>query len=505
MKKNSKITGHEVPAAGDPARRDSGIKIGAGAFFLSAAIILALMVVSGILTRVLPAGVYDRIVSEGRTLVVNGSYREIPRPQYPVWRWFTSPIEILITGPDNITPIVLIIFITAVGGSVAVLEFAGVMEALINFLVLRFTKRKYLLIPILVFFFMFVSSFVGIFEGMVPMIIFIIPVAISLGWDSLTGLGISLLPLAFGFASAVTNPFSIAVAQKIADLPLFSGTPLRLVFFLVIFLVVSFFVMRHAKGVEKKPESSICFREDEELRQKLRARSPEKTGKGDLIQAGQWKALIWFVSCIALAMLIVISTARLPGLSDLAFPLMTLLFLAGGIGGGFFAGLKPAQLGEAFRKGILGILPGVFLVLLAYSVKHIITTGMIMDTILYIAAELIRRSPPMTAAFLIYATTLVMNFFIGSASAKAFLMMPLLSPLADLVGITRQTAVLAFDFGDGFSNMIFPTNALLLIALSFSVVSYTKWMRWTWKLQVAILIITSAFLAFAVKIGFGPF
>jgi uncharacterized ion transporter superfamily protein YfcC len=111
----------------------------------------------------------------------------------------------------------------------------------------------------------------------------------------------------------------------------------------------------------------------------------------------------------------------------------------------------------------------------------------------------------MTAAFLVYATTLVMNFFIGSASAKAFLLMPLLTPLADLVGITRQTAVLAFDFGDGFSNMVFPTNALLLIALSFSVVSYTKWMRWTWKLQIVILALCSLFLAFAVKTGFGPF
>jgi uncharacterized ion transporter superfamily protein YfcC len=151
------------------------------------------------------------------------------------------------------------------------------------------------------------------------------------------------------------------------------------------------------------------------------------------------------------------------------------------------------------------MLPGIALVLMAYSVKHIIVTGLIMDTILNGAAELIRQSPPMAAAFLTYAATLVMNFFIGSASAKAFLMMPILTPLADLVGITRQTAVLAFDFGDGFSNMIFPTNALLLIALSFSVVGYPKWMAWTWKLQVVILIVTSAFLAFAVKIGFGPF
>jgi uncharacterized ion transporter superfamily protein YfcC len=204
-------------------------------------------------------------------------------------------------------------------------------------------------------------------------------------------------------------------------------------------------------------------------------------------------------------MALVISTARIPGLSNLAFPVMTLLFLAGGIGGGRFAGFGGRAIARSFGRGALNILPGIVLVLMAYSVKHIITTGLIMDTILYGAAELIRRSPPMAAAFLIYAVTLVMNFFIGSASAKAFLMMPLLTPLADLVGITRQTAVLAFDFGDGFSNMIFPTNALLLIALSFSVVGYTKWMAWTWKLQIVILLITSAFLAFAVRIRFGPF
>ena len=483
--------------------KDSSIKIGGKAFLLSAAIILALMIVSGILTKLLPAGLYDRVVSDGRTLVVNGSYREISRPAYAFWRWFTAPFEIL-AGPENLTPIVLIVFIAAIGGSITILEYAGVMEALINFLVARFSKRKYLLIAVMICFFMGVSSFVGIYEGMVPLVIFIIPVAISLGWDSLTGLGMSLLPLAFGFASAITNPFTIAVAQKIADLPLFSGAFLRLVFLLTIVCLVNLFVIRHAKKVEKNPQSSICFREDELLRQKLKAAEVQDTGKKS-ITTGQWRALIWFASWIALAMLLVISTARSPVLSNLAFPMMTVLFLIGGIGGGLFAGLKAGEIGKAFRKGMLNILPGILLVLMAYSVKHIITTGMIMDTILYRAAELISRSPPMAAAFLIYATTLVMNFFIGSASAKAFLMMPLLTPLADLVGITRQTAVLAFDFGDGFSNMIFPTNALLLIALSFSVVGYTKWMRWTWKLQLAILAITSAFLAFAVKTGFGPF
>ena len=487
------------------SKNDSNIKIGGKAFILSVGIILALMIASGILTKILPAGHYDRVVMEGRTLVVNGTYREIAKPDYPFWRWFTAPVEILF-GPDNITPIVLIIFIFVIGGSISVLEFAGVMEALINFLVARFAKRKYLLITVMICFFMFITSFVGIYEGMVPLVIFIIPIAISLGWDSLTGLGMSLLPLAFGFSSAVTNPFTIAVAQKIADLPLFSGAPLRLVFFFLMLFLVNFFVIRHAKKVEKNPQSSICYKEDEVLRNKLRAAENAMQGaEKKSITGGQWKALIWFASWIALAMLIVISTSRIPFLSALAFPMMTVLFLTGGIGSGFFAGLKAGELARAFGKGMMNIFPGIVLVMMAYSVKHIIVTGMIMDTILFGAAELIRQSPPMTAAFLVYATTLVMNFFIGSASAKAFLMMPLLTPLADLVGITRQTAVLAFDFGDGFSSMVFPTNALLLIALSFSVVSFTKWVRWTWKFQILLLVITSAFLAFAVKIGFGPF
>jgi len=344
---------------------------------------------------------------------------------------------------------------------------------------------------------------------MVPMIIFIIPIAISLGWDTMTGLGMSLLPLSFGFASSVTNPFTIAVAQRIADLPLFSGAWLRLLFFAVVYVTVTCFVIRYARRIEKHPERSISFHEDQRLR---RSTILSSSGEGDddkeddkKMERRLWRALLWFVSSIALAMVLVVSTARLPGLSDLAFPVMTLLFLVGGIGGGLFAGLGHRATLKAFASGARNILPGVLLILLAYSVKHIITEGMIMDTLLYGAAEMIRRSPPLTAAFLIYAATLVMNFFIGSASAKAFLMMPILTPLADLVGITRQTAVLAFDFGDGFSNMIFPTNALLLIALSFSVASYPKWMAFTWKLQLVILALTSAFLAFAVRIGFGPF
>jgi uncharacterized ion transporter superfamily protein YfcC len=118
---------------------------------------------------------------------------------------------------------------------------------------------------------------------------------------------------------------------------------------------------------------------------------------------------------------------------------------------------------------------------------------------------MIRGTDPFLAALLIYLLTMLLNFFVASASAKAFLMMPILAPLADIVGITRQTAVLAFDFGDGFSNMLYPSNALLLIALGFTVVSYPRWVRWTLPIQGAVTVLIVAFLLIAVRIGFGPF
>ena len=495
---------------------DNTIKIGKKVFLFSAGIILALMVFSGLLTRILPAGSYDRLTTAERTVIVDGSYREIPRPEYPVWRWFTAPFEVLI-GMDNITPVVLMIFIMAVGGAVTILDQAGIMKALINFLASRFAKRKYLLLSLLIIFFMGLSCFVGMFEEMVPLVIFVIPLAISLGWDSLTGLGMSLLPMAFGFATAVTNPYTVGIAQKIAGLPLFSGALLRLALYVTLVCLLILYVMRHAKRIEKNPECSICFGEDELLRKKMKAgegalkESAAKglpgggTGESTGITRSQWKALIWFVSCVAAAMTFVVSTGRIPVLSDLAFPVLMLMYLTGGIGAGIFSGLKAAGIIKTLAKGMLNILPGAALIIMAYSVKYIMSRGMIMDTLLFRAAELIRESTPMSAAFLVYATTLVINFFIASASAKAFLMMPLLVPLADLAGITRQTAVLGFAFGDGFTNVVYPTSPLLLIALSFTVVSYAKWMRWTWKLHIVILIVTSAFLAFAVKIGFGPF
>jgi len=483
-------------------QQQSSVKIGKKAFLGSVIIIFVLMIISGIMGRILPAGSYERISENGREVVVSGSFDYIVSPDYPIWRWITAPLEVL-WGGDSLTVITLCLLIIFISGSVTVLESAGVISYMLGELVEKFRSRKYLLMALIIFLFMFLASFLGIYEGLVPLILFIVPLAHSLGWDSLTGLGMSLMPLAFGFSSAVTNPFTVGVAQKIAELPLFSGAWYRIIFFIVVYFCVYLFVSTYARRIEKNPDLSIVFNED--LKLKKDSGEVQKQIFSDNKKTEMKRAVIWFACSMTAAITMVLMASFISFLSDLAFPLMGLFFLFGGIGSALFVKIPKRDIIRFFGKGTLGILPGILLVLMAYSVKHIIDQAQITDTILFMASSAIKQASPGAAAFLVYLLTLGMNFFIGSASAKAFLIMPILTPLADLVGITRQTAVLAFDFGDGFSNMIYPSNALLLIALGFTVVSYPKWIRWTFPIQIVMLVLTCVFLYGAVQFGFGPF
>ncbi|MFP4377682.1 MAG: YfcC family protein [Spirochaetales bacterium] len=486
------------------ASENYSIKVGKKAFLLAFGIILLLMVVSGILTRTVPAGNYDRIVDDGRSVVVPGSYEEVARPDYPAWRWATAPAEVLF-APGNIAVITIVLFLIFVGGAFTILEQGGILQAGLNFLVRKLGDRKYLLMAILIFSFMALAAVLGIYEAMVPLIVFIIPLSHMLGWDSMVGLGMSLLPLAFGFSAAVTNPFTIGVAQTIADLPLFSGAWLRALFFVVVYLIVLFFVRRYAKRIDQAPERSLVYAEDAPLRARYAETSAALAREERTLPPPMKRALIWFSVALGLALAFILATSRSPGLSDIAFPLMALLLFVGGLGSGRLSGMKWSAIASTFGRGVLNISPGIVLILMSLSVKHIVESGGIMDTLLYRASNVIEGSPPLAAAFMVYLATLIMNFFVGSASAKAFLMMPILTPLADLVGITRQTAVLAFGFGDGFSNMLYPSNALLIIALGFSVVSYPRWIKWTIGLQLVVFLLSMGFLAFATAIGYGPF
>ncbi|MBT3391048.1 MAG: YfcC family protein [Chloroflexi bacterium] len=479
----------------------AGAQISAKAFIQSVIILFVIMMVAGVLTIIVPAGRYERIAQGGRELINADSFQFVEQPDYPIWRWFTAPVEVL-GGSDGLIVIVIIFFILMVGGAFAVLDRVGILKAGIAKIVRAFGGKKYLLLLVISFFFMLLGAFFGILEEIVPLVPLMLALSYYLGWDALVGLGMSVLATNMGFSAAITNPFTIGIAQKIAGLPLFSGAWFRVPIFLAIYAVFAIFLVRYAKKIERNPETSLVHDEDQAERAKYAALDLEAIAQSS---PHLGRAMGWFSVFLALILFVLIGGPFIPAVSDYALPLVGIFFLIGGIGAGMLAGGEKKAVFKALWEGVSGIAPGILLILMAVSIKHIVVSGGIMDTILHSAAQPFSQASPFVSAVIIYFLALLIEFFVASGSAKAFLMMPILLPLADLVGVTRQVTVTAYCFGDGFSNLVYPTNPLLLIILGLTVVSYPKWLKWTLPLWGVVILVTVAFLALGVAIGYGPF
>ena len=477
------------------------LKISKKAFIQSFIILFILIIAAGLLSLVIPSGVYERTVTGGREVIVAGSFQFTQAPHYPIWRWFTAPVEVL-WGPDAPAVITIIIIVLFIGGSFSLLEQAGVLKAVIARIILKMGGRKYILLAVIILCFMLFGALPGIFEEAVVLVPVMIALSYLLGWDIMTGLGMSLLAIAFGFSAPLSNPFTIGIAQRLSGLPVFSGLGLRAVAFVLIYLLLAFFLVRYAKKIEQNPGLSPVYSEDEALRAKFTLTHDELQAQAD---PRLKKSVVVFLLSLVMIVVVSVSASFITALSAITLPLVGLLFFFGALGSALLAGISAKDALRSFIKSVGAISPAIILILMALSVKHIMTKALLMDTILDYAATAIGGASPFLAALLVYALVLVLNFFIGSASAKAFLVMPVIAPLVDLVGVTRQTAVLAFAFGDGFSNVLYPTNAVLLIALGLAGISYIKWFRWVIKLQLVVLAITALFILAAVAIGYGPF
>jgi uncharacterized ion transporter superfamily protein YfcC len=349
---------------------------------------------------------------------------------------------------------------------------------------------------------MALGAFWGILEEIVPLVPLMLALSYYLGWDALVGLGMSVLATNMGFSAAITNPFTIGIAQKIAGLPLFSGAWLRVLIFIVIYAVFAVFLMRYARKVERNPKISPVYEEGKTERAKYTDLDLEAIADSS---PNLRRGVIWFSVFIFLILITLISGPFVPVISEYALPLVGIFFLIGGFGAGLLSGCGLKSVFNALWRGISGIAPGIILILMAVSIKHIITQGGVMDTILHGAAQSFSQAGPFVSAVTIFFLALLIEFFVASGSAKAFLMMPILLPLADLVGVTRQVTVTAYCFGDGFSNLAYPTNPLLLIILGLTVVSYPKWLKWTLPLWGIVILVTIIFLGLGVMINYGPF
>ena len=463
--------------------KSTGLNIGVKSFITAIVVVLVLMILTYGLTFVIPGGEYARVLDNDGNLIIDSSSEFMSvEGGMPFWKWLLSPF--LVLGADGGgMMIAIIIFLLVIGGIFTCLEKCGLMKYMLQKIVKRFANARYKLMAILSFFFMAMGALIGSFEECVPMVPIVVALAINLGWDAVTGMGMSLLAVGCGFAAGVCNPFTVGVAQSLANLPMFSGVWLRLLSFILIYVLLLLFLTRHAKKIDRFDGSTVLqqdFIEDKKMDSALKC----------------------FAGIVGAGIVLVLSSGFITALQDYTMIIVAVMFLIAGISATLLSGMKGKDLGSGFLKGMATILPAVFLIMMAGSIKYTLTEAHILDTILHWSVSIVDDLPKWVVILFIYLLVLVLNFFISSGSAKAFLLMPLIVPLAQMFGISPQLCVVAFAFGDGFSNVFYPTNAALLISLGLADMSYGKWVKYSWKFQLLNLLLTSGLLLFGLAVGY---
>ena len=434
-----------------------GLNISAKSFITAIAVIFVLMALTYGLTFVVPGG------------------------GIPFWKWILSPVLVL-GAEDNVSLIAVLVFLLVIGGVFNCLDKCGLMKYMLDKITYRFGKERYKLLALVALFFMAMGSFIGSFEECVPLVPIVVALAIRLGWDALVGMGMSLLAIGCGFAAGVCNPFTVGVAQELAGLPMFSGMWFRAICFVLVYGLLVGFLSTYAKRIEK-PLNVNATENSFVANQKMD------------------KGLICFAGLMIFGILVVLSSVFVTALQDYTMIIVAVTFLAAGIVSSLVSGMGK-RLGIVFWDGLVSVLPAVLMILMANSIKYTLVEGNILDTILQAAVSIASTLPRWAVILFIYLVVLIMNFFIASGSAKAFLLMPLIVPVAEVFGISAQLCVVAYAFGDGFSNVFYPTNPVLLISLGLADVDYGKWAKWSLPFQVMNLMLTSGLLMLGLLIGY---
>jgi uncharacterized ion transporter superfamily protein YfcC len=439
-----------------------------------------------------------------REVVVPGTFRILERGErsplatlgHSAGMVFKAPI-LGFTDPDA-APIIAFVFL--IGGAFGVLQRTGAVDAALRRLV-QASRRSRLLEHLLLPFFMTVFSLGGAIFGMaeetVPFVLIFVPLAVALGYDSVTGAAIPFVGSAAGFAAAFFNPFTVGVAQGIAGLPPFSGAAFRVALWLVMTTLAIAFVMWHAHRVRRQPARSPTYSLDEGKRREGLPLTDLDTAFTRRHQA------VLAVFFIGLAVLV--WGVLPPAQGGLGWYIVEIaaLFIALGVIMGALGGLGGDGTAGAFMDGVRQLAATGVLIGLARGILIVLQDGQAIDTILHAMATALEGTSAATAAMAMFAVQTAINFFVPSGSGQAALTMPLMAPLSDLVGVSRQTAVLAFQLGDGITNMIIPTNPVLMGVVALAGVPWSLWARWVLPLQILLSAVGLIALFVAVSLRYG--
>lgn len=453
-----------------------------------------LLAISGILSYVIPQGSFLR--DESGT-IIEGTYTlHEDQKGIPVWRVITAPFRVFVSD-DALTIIMISAFLLIMSGIFNLLEKTNGTKVVISRLMSKLADKGAPVVCLCVLMFMLFGSFFGMFEELVTLLPLIIAFMLSMKMDTMTGLGACLLAACFGFSAAITNPFSVGLAASIAGVPVMSGLWLRLLFFAIIYFVLCTFLMDHIKRIEKDPKSSLSYEVDNEKRNSgIGITEPcERNPENDRI----FKV---FCTFFAAQVVVLVVVASIRSISGFAIPILAASFLIGGLTAGLIVTGKKIEPFLHIVRGAYAMLPAVLMIALASSIKLVMTEGDIIDTIMNSVINMLDGRSRFGSVLLIYLLILLLQVFIGSSSAKLMLVFPIVLPICQSIGISSELVILAYCMADGFTDVILPTNPVLLVGLSMANIPYTKWFKWTWKLQCFVLALTMGILLFATVIGY---
>ena len=449
-------------------------------------LLFAIIIIAAVATYVVTPGQYERIEKGGREVIDPESYEVVERNPVGIFGILKSVPR----GLEEVAYIVFFIFI--VGGAFGVISKTGSVDSGIAALTRVLEGREKLVIPAVMGAFALGGSTLGLAEETLAFIPAMVPLAIALGFDSLTGVGMVLIGAGAGFAGAFMNPFTVGIAQGVADLPLFSGMGFRVIVWIVITGIAIAFVYRYASKIKKNPQLSPVYEEDKNKEETIDLK--------DFDEMGSHHKQVLAVVVIAFGILVWGVTQYGWFITEISA-----LFLGMGIAAGLVGRLGLDGTADAFVDGAKDLTMAALIVGVARGILVVLNDGHIIDTILHSVSVAIEGLPSYFSALGMYFFQMLLNIIVPSGSGQAALTMPIMAPLSDLTGVTRQTAVLAYQLGDGFTNIWSPTSGYFMAGLGLAGVAWKKWAKWFLPLLGAWIVAGGILVTIAHFIEYGPF
>ena len=450
-------------------------------------ILLVIILFAAALTWIIPSGEYARVEDpvSGKKVVDASTFNYVENVHVNIQ---DIPMLIIKAFSANADLIMLILLS---GGAIHMLTASGALQALIATIVRKFSNRVEVFIPLLMLVFALICTTQGVntFIGFAPITVML---AMSLGLDSIVGVGIILLGGAIGFATGTLNVSTTLVAQKIAELPNYSGIGYRWVCFVVYYIVTCLWLVRYAKKIQKNPELSPMY--DLDKNSEFKNASLDEFGTLDT------RKILSILALVVALIAIVYGCIKL----DWDFAEQSAVFLVLAIAVGLIAGFDANKICAEFMNGTKKMLTAAFIIMFARAIGSVLSAGKITDTIVHSMAVVLSGLPAaLLGVGMLVANTLI-NVVLTSGSGQAAAVMPIMIPLSDLLGVTRQTCILSFNFGDGFCNYVLPTSTALMGILGAANVPYDRWMRFMWKMFAIWLGIGAVLVVIAQLIQYGP-